>query len=192
MKIKYRLAMKVKRTFINVNKIVRMIITNHCNNDTLHTSTQEKFHLELKLGKIIMLTLESLTMVYLELNQAFMDLENAKKDLNDAFEQNSKEKKVLEEKIKNYFETIQDLRSQVITLELENKESRELSVPLAQNLKSMIEKFEQNSPLRKEILKEVSDGIDRKLFQNYFGISQSTFYRLDKVDSNKTLYKILD
>jgi uncharacterized coiled-coil DUF342 family protein len=139
-----------------------------------------------------MITLESLTMVYLELNQAFMDLENAKKDLNDAFEQNSKEKKVLEEKIKNYFETIQDLRSQVITLELENKESRELSVPLAQNLKSMIEKFEQNSPLRKEILKEVSDGIDRKLFQNYFGISQSTFYRLDKVDSNKTLYKILD
>jgi chromosome segregation ATPase len=107
-------------------------------NHTLHTSTQEKFHLELKLGKIIMLTLESLTMVYLELNQAFMDLENAKKDLNDAFEQNSKEKKVLEEKIKNYFETIQDLRSQVITLELENKESRELSFPLAQNLKSMI------------------------------------------------------
>jgi hypothetical protein len=44
-------------------------------------------------------------------------------------------------------ETIQDLRSQVITLELENKESRELSVPLSQNLKSMIEKFEQNFPL---------------------------------------------
>jgi uncharacterized coiled-coil DUF342 family protein len=93
-----------------------------------------------------MSTLDSLTMVYLELNQAFMDLKNAKKNLNDAFEQNSKEKKVLKEKIKNYFKTIQDLRSQVITLELENKESRELSVPLAQNLKSMIEKFEQNSP----------------------------------------------
>jgi hypothetical protein len=59
-----------------------------------------------------MLTLDSLTMVYLELNQAFMDLENAKKNLNDAFEQNSKETKVLEEKIKNSFETIQDLRSQ--------------------------------------------------------------------------------
>jgi hypothetical protein len=88
-----------------------------------------------------------------------MDLENAKKDLNDAFEQNSKEKKVFEEKIKNSFETIQDLRSQVITLELENKNSQELSVPLAQNLKCMIKKFEQNSPLRKEILKEVSDGI---------------------------------
>jgi chromosome segregation ATPase len=69
-------------------------------NHTLHTSTQEKFHLELKLGKTIMLTLDSLTM---ELNQAFMDLEIAKKDLNDVFEQNSTEKKVLEEKIKNYF-----------------------------------------------------------------------------------------
>jgi hypothetical protein len=62
----------------------------------------------------------------------------------------------------NFLETIQDLRSQVITLELENKESRELSVPLSQNLKSMIEKFEQNFPLRKEILKEVSDGSDKE------------------------------
>jgi polyhydroxyalkanoate synthesis regulator phasin len=45
-------------------------------------------------------------MVNLELNQAFMDLENAKKDMDDIFEQNSKKKKVLEEKIKNSFETI--------------------------------------------------------------------------------------
>jgi hypothetical protein len=146
--------------------------------------------LKFKLGKIILLTLDSLTMVYLEMNQAFMDLENAKKELNDAFEQNSKEKKVLEEKIKNSFETVQDLRSQVIALELENKNLQEVSVPLAQNLKFMIKKFEQNSPLRKEILKEVSDGIDCKLFQNYFGISNSSLYRLGKVDSNTTLYKI--
>jgi hypothetical protein len=43
-------------------------------NHTLHTSTQENFILELKLGKIIILTLDSFTMVYLELNQAFLDL----------------------------------------------------------------------------------------------------------------------
>jgi hypothetical protein len=34
-----------------------------------------------------MLTSDSLIMVYLELNQALMDLENAKMDLNDAFKQ---------------------------------------------------------------------------------------------------------
>jgi ABC-type phosphate transport system auxiliary subunit len=42
---------------------------------TSHTSTQEKFHLELQLGKIIILTLDSLTTVYLELNQAYTNLE---------------------------------------------------------------------------------------------------------------------
>jgi hypothetical protein len=34
-------------------------------NETLHTSTQENFYLELKLGNI-MLNLDSLTMVYLK------------------------------------------------------------------------------------------------------------------------------
>jgi predicted nuclease with TOPRIM domain len=132
--------------------------------------------LELKLGKIIMSTLDSLTMVYLELNQAFMDLKNAKKNLNDAFEQNSKEKKVLKEKIKNYFKTIQDLRSQVITLELENKESRELSVPLAQNLKSMIEKFEQNSPQKVNFEGDHFDNMVN-FFKNLFKFNRQNIFK---------------